>query len=252
MAIRDSVPLGQRVEIDLSVDPQKAIQKVAVDFLAKQDVVVEFPAKWSWDWLLPKEQDGFSGTLPKRISKLHYIQHKKRISLKVQSDLGELLKRLLPEPKLHLFDFTDVFDWAKGDFGDPYSCFAADPNKKAFNELKEHGGFAMRHWDEDGLKGLARCLLCPVADEHLALFNAYGKLDGGVFAQALARLLKTEMQPVSNMETGSKDGKGGALIYSTGSGYLIGPLTSGKALMIAHPRYSWSSEPYQTIFLGLK
>jgi len=232
------LPFHQKREVNMAANPDEPLKKAVVTFLAERDVVVEFPADWSWAWTLGPNPSGYSGNLPKRVSKLHYQQHKKRISVKVQSDLGEMFQRLVPEQDIYVVDFDNDFAWTNGDFGDKSSCFAQSRSKAAFKLLAGAGGFALRHWQGD--KGVGRALLCPYQDS-LAIFNAYysgfddryrdGKNKLLLYTQLVARLTGSEYVHASGLY-GCKPGmyQYSGTFYTNGSGYLLGQKDTIKKL----------------------
>src|SRR5574337_778366 len=73
-----------------------------------------------WRWL------NHRGTLPKRISKWYYDTYHKKMSEKLASTIGNIVrKNTIPNKEYH-FDFTKSFTWKDGDFGDAGSCFWGD------------------------------------------------------------------------------------------------------------------------------
>lgn len=240
MNLKDKIEFGRRFEVNLAENPTEPLKTAVVEFLAQRDVVVEFPQDWSWEWTLGPNPSGYSGNLPKRISKLRFQQHKKRIEVKVQSDLGEMFQRLIPKADVYEIDFSNDLTWAAGTFNDKTSCFAVDPKKAAFKEFSNWGGFALRQWQ--GEKGIGRALIAPYRDV-LCLFNAYypissgyGHSDSIIYARVLAHLLGTDHLRTDRIGAGreysgsySKSGR----FYTTSHGYLIGPLDVIRPLVKA-------------------
>lgn len=235
----DKIEFDRRFDVNLAENPTEPLKKAVVEFLAQRQVVVEFPADWSWEWTLGPNPTGFSGNIPKRISKLRYQQHGKRIEVKVQSDLGEMFQRILPKQELMTIDFTRDLNWRSGDFGDRTSCFFTSGPSAGMREFRDWGGFAVRQWLND--KGVGRALVAAYKDV-LAVFNAYpmdrdeyGHSDASAFARPVAHLLGTDCLRTS-MAAGNRGygsySKGGHF-YTTSYGYLVGPLDVIKPLAAA-------------------
>lgn len=235
----DKIEFGRKLEVNLAENPTEPLKTAVVEFLAERDVVVEFPKDWLWDWTLGPNPSGYSGNLPKRISKLRYQQHGKRIEVKVQSDLGEMFQRLLPKEQLMTVDFTRDLTWEAGEFGDKSSCFACDKEHLAFNEFSNWGGFAMRQWE--GAKGVGRVLVAPY-EGLLAVFNAYypgkdgyGHGDSVTYARAVAHVLGTDCLRTDRISSGKSacSYSASGRFYTTSHGYLIGPLDTIRPMVAA-------------------
>lgn len=239
MNFKDLITFGQKIRVNLDRNNTEPTQKAVVEFLAARGVTVEFPKDWSWEWTLGPNPSGYSGNLPKRISKLHYQQNKKRIAVAVQSDLGEMFQRLVkPVANEVVIDFDDQLEWKNGDFGDRTSCFAQDKNHTAFKVFVANGGFALRQWDNDGHKGIGRAL-CKEHEGILTVFNAftpnggdgYGHSDALPFAKILAAHFQTDFLVCHSLYAYEKGSSWySSSFYSNGRGYLIGPLDLSRSL----------------------
>lgn len=250
MALKDLITYHEKITVNLAENPDEPLKKAVVQFLAERDVTVEFPAEWSWAWTLGPNASGYSGNLPKRVSKLHFQQHKKRIAVQVQSDLGEMFQRLVPNEDLYVIDFDNEFTWEAGEFGDSGSCFSRDTKKRAFKLLAGAGGFAVRQW-KDG-KGVARALLAPYHDT-LAIFNGYAANVNGYgssnntallrFVNILCRHFGVGHSHADNLYTVPEHNPDGGMyngLYSNGNGYLLGQQETVDQLA------------KKTVYLGIK
>lgn len=172
--------------------------------------------EWSWQWMLPKGQ--FAGALPKRIAAYYFKVHNIKIPPALLAVIGETAKANIARGENFTLDFTDVFDWQDGDFGDSGSCFWRD-RRGARLGLQDEGGIAVRFFekidklsekqreyraarenrltplDSEGWVGLARAWCLPAHERrnggHMpdVVFNGYGF--SGNATLTIARLVAT-------------------------------------------------------------
>ena len=121
------------------------------------------PDDFNWEWV-NKE-----GKIFGRIGKCF----KGNFSLKIYDRLSALFSNITLN-KEYLVDFTDRFDWRRGDFGDHGSCFwTSKRTDKTF--LQRYKALAFRLW-KDETRGFARAWVVQMDNDplSLAVFNGYG------------------------------------------------------------------------------
>jgi len=92
-----------------------------------------FPEWWSWSWVVEKDESGNKcvGTFPKRFARHAKKAYNWKVEPKQMAELGNLARRHTIETQTVVFDITQNFNWRRGDYGDPGSCFWGDCFSKA-------------------------------------------------------------------------------------------------------------------------
>lgn len=196
-ALLDRLPVHQKVEIGVAGTLSSAIQIQIYEMIRKADYPpFPTPQTFYWGWMIQHAEDGYNGTLPKRLSKLVFVSTGKYLSTKLQSDIGELAHRNLTIGRF-VFDFDNDLGWEHGEFGDLNSCLLKGGNSYSRQQLVAMNCWAMRRWDKD--RGMGRCWMMP-GEHGLVLFNRYDRdreINLPDYVRCLAEYLSVGYVPVT-------------------------------------------------------
>lgn len=132
------------------------------------------PDNWSWDWLVTGKGE-YVGTFTKRLRKWFHKQ-----DVTVGDDLlqrvGEQAKRHTAQESNYVFDITDRFDWADGDYGDGGSCFWGQCRGHREGMQDSGSCVAIRLYDDHG-NGYGRCWV-KIHQQHDSRFGWYSGPNG--------------------------------------------------------------------------
>jgi hypothetical protein len=182
------------------------------------------------------------GTLPKRITAHCYKVNKVKLSPEQVSELGNIARRHTSLAETYILDFTRLFDWNAGDFGDSGSCFWGS-NSGARLMLVEHGAYAIRAYkwknlapnpakagllEYENVRGFARAWVVKLPDNKLVVYNGYGSgittLD---FARILALKYSLSYKKINVTNNGSQSG----LMYINSGSYIVGAWNKIEAII---------------------
>jgi len=85
----------------------------------------KLPVIFSSEWLVTNKtlDAGRVGTMPKRVSKYLYNNHKLKVSSSFMAAIGNIARAHTVKEDIFIFDITQSLDWDAGDFGDDGSCY---------------------------------------------------------------------------------------------------------------------------------
>lgn len=177
------------------------------------------------DRMLPwKKKRG--GTLPKRVSKWCHEKLGVKLDSKLLAAIGDAAAEHMPRGESYLYDIkAGPFDWVRGAFGDPNSCYWTCHSAARHQLSSQHNAFAMRFWqplrtgeESPSNVGIGRCWIL-VQDGIAFLFNAYGPHN----LLIMARLLATEAGAMYHSVKLVNCGESGGWAYvNNGAGYSVG------------------------------
>lgn len=176
------------------------------------------------------------GSLPKRVESWFYKKCKMKLDSVVSSEIGNVARAVIPKDQTYYMDFTKNFNWAKGDFGDPQSCFYGMNGPGHNPQAMQASGkfYAVRFfkkWEKDrtvdlGLRkyyeddesyytGISRSWMAdsPKKNSSLkAIFNGYG-LTTHQISTIVSEYLEADNKKVYIGDTD---------LYINGDGYVVG------------------------------
>lgn len=183
------------------------------------------PNDWSWQWRVGGKGE-YVGALPKRIGKYYHQEHNRKLTAQQLSEIGNIASSHSPKADTYFGTFQEAFDWERGEFGDPDSCYWTC-HKSAKAMILGAGGLTMKLYKSDNRSndnGLARCWIIPRMIQQQQCYivaNGYG-IETLPLARILARYLgDAYYHKIWLMNKG--DTEGDLWINGSGSGYLVGP-----------------------------
>ena len=185
----------------------------AIYLLTKWDLPM-LPADWQWVWKVGGKGE-YVGMFPKRVAKWLYQKHATKPSKDQLGELGTKVSAHSERNAEYTFDFTHVFDWQAGDFGDKGSCFWTC-HVSAKDMLYDNDARAVRFYNYAG--GYARAWVAPYGNG-VVVFNGYG-LETLSIARILSHKWGAYYKKVT-LDNNQQDS--GTLFINGGSGYFVGP-----------------------------
>jgi hypothetical protein len=159
--------------------------------------------------------------MPKRVASYFFKKFGIKSPTAFLEQLGNVARQHTSEGVAYDFDFTDVFDWDDGDFGDAGSCYWGS-NEAARDMLMENGGFAIRFYNDEG-EGFGRAWVVSrqPSEGFYVVFNGYGVSDSATLtaARIMSLFLSVTYKRVVLRNNGTQTGM---LWINGGIGYLIG------------------------------
>jgi hypothetical protein len=202
----------------------------------QSQIKVTFPKNWSWQW-----NDNKQGRLTKRLNKLIADQFGLTLG-ELANDpympmLGERLAHMrYPEKGIYV-DFTNNFDWYRGDFGDSGSCFWGDRTNARY-AMQDNGFYALRVWKKvennpyvkHEYEGYCRAWLAPNTPSTgcFTLFNFYGGMSQPMVYAMLSRFLGMKIAEIGDLRN---NGSTSEVLYINGDHYAF--YTPDSAAMYA-------------------
>lgn len=223
MSALPSVPLNEPIQ-KITVSPTNANIVQSVNNIMGEFGFPSLPEWWNYVWTVDHDPaHSITGTFPKRLKKWLFLEHATKPSDKIMADLGERIKRYLPIEMDWWVDFTNVFDWRPGTFGDTASCWW-DDRDAARILLADNDGFAMRRWGVNK-EPYARCWVAA-REDHYMLFNCYKATSYpdtslpamAIFMAGMLGLYDKHEVAITNLR------RNNGLIYANGGeGSVVGP-----------------------------
>ena len=124
-------------------------QKALRDYIQKNiNPYFCFPEWWEWAWVVTKDQSGHKivGTFPKRAARWLKKEWNLKLTTQHVAEIGNIARAHTIETERVLFDLTQDFDWSRGNYGDPGSCFWGDYNHSRTEVLPSLGAYAIRFY----------------------------------------------------------------------------------------------------------
>lgn len=124
-------------------------QKALRDYIQKNiNPYFCFPDWWEWAWVVTKDQSGHKivGTFPKRAARWLKKEWNLKLTTQHVAEIGNIARAHTIETERVLFDLTQDFDWSRGNYGDPGSCFWGDYNHSRTEVLPSLGAYAVRFY----------------------------------------------------------------------------------------------------------
>lgn len=146
----------------LSEEGEKLISSVLSDWYG-----IKVPADFNWSKNMAR-----GGRINRRLSKMAHDEFGIKIPAAVLEEMGNIYEKYYVPDSTFFFNFSGNFNWERGDFGDPRSCFFGGSRNRHI--LRFSGAYAAQfHRQKDVKSGFARawCLDTP---EGTLVFNAYG------------------------------------------------------------------------------
>lgn len=130
------------------------------------------PFDWQWVWIVSKGV--YAGTMAKRVASFYFKQFGIKSPTSFIEQIGNVARQHTNEGVTYEFDFTDVFDWEDGDFGDAGSCYWGD-HDAAREMLADDGAFAIRFYNTED-EGIGRAWIVDriAANGFYVVYNGYG------------------------------------------------------------------------------
>lgn len=155
------------------------------------------------------------GTYPKRIRRLLYKRGIK-LAPKQVSEIGNIAREYSLLKQSFTYDYTDNFNWERGEFGDAGSCFWTD-RENAKSVMMDNGFEAFRVYKNED-EGMARCWVKRYGNFIIA-FNGYG-----IETRHLAEMIRVAEGLEQSIQIGlTNNGCCDGLLYiNNGEGYAIG------------------------------
>lgn len=169
------------------------------------------PTTFDWEWTTKQ------GKLPKRVARFYHGMGIK-FPKQVIEQLGNLAKSHYQEPTPYVFEFVNKFNWRKGDFGDPHSCYWGS-NKAARQVLTDNGAFAVRFYNAEQ-KGIARAWFVKL-ETFAIVFNGYG-FPGDATLTIVKILAGFFTLPYTRIHLENNGHASGLVYINGGVGYTIG------------------------------
>ena len=183
------------------------------------------PDDWAWVWQVLGKGE-YVGSFPKRVGKYYWQTHNRKLTPAKLSEIGNLASSHTPRADEYFVRFAEDFDWKRGQFADPDSCYwTCHSNAKQM--ILDAGGLTMRFYESDEFRndnGLARCWLMPsiIRDKQCYIVaNGYG-----LTTLQCARILSVYLNHsyYHKIRFLNNDNPEGELwINGQGSAFLVGP-----------------------------
>jgi hypothetical protein len=135
-----------------------------------------------WKWVESQNVEGLgipwvikAGKFPRRVAKWFKDRLGRKLSTDVLGRIGDICGAFCPAPVRFRWEVKrPPFDWERGDFGDPSSCYWSCHTYARKQLETQHNAFALRFYDSaEGGTGRGRCW-CVVNRGVAMLFNGYG------------------------------------------------------------------------------
>ena len=157
-------PLEEKITVTLPIDTISDVGKEEFSKWAEETGHPRMPDWWDWTWTT--KSGPYVGTFPKRYSNYIYKMYGTKISPKELSEVGNKVAAHTNRSSEFILDFTDIFDWRSGDFGDRGSCFWEGSKKGARTAIYQAGGLAVRFWKRYEPFTRAECAECEYLREN--------------------------------------------------------------------------------------
>jgi hypothetical protein len=194
------------------------------------------PENWSWQWITA------NGSLPKRLS---YQLRQQYGHAYFPTDFfnfwcSELGRHVAESQRVYMD--CGKFEWLRGEFGDPNSCWWGEYNSARLTFLRDQPGYAIRLYRKECEpgepnktidKGYARCWAWNVAEDANAgrrdcfvIFNAYGE-QLRLFAHVLSTYYGCSYAPIhinsTTIYVNGHDGdtRNGIVLFPAGASTLF-------------------------------
>lgn len=210
---------------------QTNIKNLLQDYLYRQlngtfyevwnDLYKFLDSELDWSWVTSR------GTLPKRLSRHIYNNHKAKLSKELLAEIGNIGKQHSDGGGEYHFDFSrGICDWVRGEFGDPESCFFSC-HSAAQDMLYNLDAYVMRFFSPspneyggtyyENYYGLGRAWMVPWSG-NFVFFNGYGL--------PLLRMVRifTQWSGLDYKKIGvaNNGNESGTLWINNGRGYVVG------------------------------
>ncbi len=178
------------------------------------------PCNWVWEWQVMGKGE-YVGAFPKRVGKYYYQEHKRKLLPVQLSEIGNLASQHIPRALTYYATIQASFNWERGQFSDPDSCYWTC-HKSAKNMILEEGGFTLKIYKDDlrsNERGFARCWIIPYGDQFIVA-NGYG-LSTLAMTRIFARLMDDAYYHKIGL-TNNGNNEGDLWINGQGMAYLVG------------------------------
>lgn len=225
-------------------------------------------------WMGPERGSvQFSGSIAKRVSKFVHKVYNFKLSKHAVTNIGNAVYEHKPAPVTFYYNYTQDFDWARGEFNDPESCFFTCRNY-ARRILRDMGAWVCQLWggpetslppklrnarDREVIKsagthkGIGRFYLLPIAETNMCVaFNWYRpRIMGNWSLEEVIKIIRNDFpdadyDPIQLDFDGADDGM---VFVNNGEGLLIaldGKLTSPTRIRFS-PMVRAASADYLSI-----
>lgn len=204
--------MKKRVEIDQNELREQVFQKI-IDYICSEKIY----ANNAYNLIKGVERvwKTKDGTYPKRVRRALYKAGIK-LTPKQVSEIGNIAREHSLIKQSFTYDYTDNFNWERGEFGDAGSCFWTD-RENAKSVMMDNGFEAFRVYKNED-EGMARCWVKRYGNFIIA-FNGYG-----IETRHLAEMIRVaegleQSIQISLTNNGCCDG---LLYINNGEGYAIG------------------------------
>ncbi|KKL63299.1 hypothetical protein LCGC14_2176500, partial [marine sediment metagenome] len=183
------------------------------------------PNDWAWVWQVLGKGE-YVGSFPKRVGKYYWQTHNRKLTPAKLSEIGNLASSHTPQADEYFVRFAEDFDWERGQFADPDSCYWTC-HSDAKQMILGAGGLTMRLYESDEFRndnGLARCWLMPsiIRDKQCYIVaNGYG-----LATLQCTRILSVYLDHSYYHKIrllNNDDPEGELWINGQGSAFLVGP-----------------------------
>ena len=191
-----------------------AITRYVYDSIAKPagiEYTFSWPNWWEWSWVVTKDLSGNKcvGTFPKRLARYLIKNFDVKMTSQQMAELGSLARSHTIESDNILFDLTQDFDWGRGQYGDPVSCYWGDYNHSRTEVLPSLGAYAIRfyslereivdmdEWHRTSIRNWE--WYCPMRNQNVQLIDVCLLSDnpcycGSCYAQRMAFTQQNEIE----------------------------------------------------------
>lgn len=165
-------------------------------------------------------------TFPKRVAKWFkdHLPHRKITDAQAGA-IGDAARAHCPKPVPWFWEIkSGPFDWKKGDFGDPNSCYWSCHTYARMQLNTQHNAFAFRLWSGagDDRRGLGRCWILCVGGAVL-LWNAYGPYTLDMIARHVGNFISKGWADPKKIKLTNDGGGGGWLYINNAAAFAIAP-----------------------------